>query len=211
MHRARPALTVLPAVSVACAAALLLGGCTIGDVSNDTDDVSSPADQDMPSDKPLPDDGTPAPDMEAEPEPGAEDEESGEPADTDPNSPGARGLSVGDCVADLDQLSGDGEIDLVDCGEPYAGVVYAQADITGKTLFPGNRPMGQEAGDICGGENFTAYVGLGFGGVLARRHHDDAVQGQLGTGRPDGDLRAHRPGRRGDQRTSRAVLAVNRN
>lgn len=163
MHRARPALTVLPAVSVACAAALLLGGCTIGDVSNDTDDVSSPADQDMPSDKPLLDDGTPAPDMEAEPEPGAEDEKSGEPADTDPNSPGARGLSVGDCVADLDQLSGDGEIDLVDCGEPYVGVVYAQADITGKTLFPGNRPMGQEAGDICGGENFTAYVGLGFG------------------------------------------------
>ncbi|HIW91797.1 MAG TPA: septum formation family protein [Candidatus Corynebacterium avicola] len=168
-HRASYALPALPVLTVACASALALGGCTIGDVTGGDDGDgggSSPANQDAPSDGPVPSDeadASRAADMQAEPEPGAEDEESGEPADTDPTSPGARGVGVGDCVADLDQLSGTEEIEVVDCAEPHVGEVYSQSDITGKTLFPGNQPLGEEAGEICGGEDFTSYVGIAFG------------------------------------------------
>lgn len=163
MHRARRLTrrhTVGALAAVVSSSALLLGGCTIGDVS-EGGDPGAPEQPGSPVGKPAPGEDE---DMAAEPEPGAETEESGEPANTDPTSPGARGLAVGDCVADLDALSGTDELEVPDCEDPHAGEVFAQWDITGKTLFPGNEELGREAGDICGGEDFDNYVGVSYAG-----------------------------------------------
>jgi hypothetical protein len=147
------------AVAVLCTP-LLLGACTIGDTEQDGEATTPVVDTEAPPDKPVP---------ESAPETGSgseapedPDQPDAEPVETDPDAPGARGLAIGDCVADMDQLDGTGDIDVVDCGGPHTGEVYAQADIAGKNLFPGNEPLGQEAGAICGGDAFTGYVGIGF-------------------------------------------------
>lgn len=168
MRRITRAAVRSGAAAVLCTP-LLLGACTIGDT--DGTDGADGADgaavkTDVPPDKPVPDEADDPQDdavTEAEEAPEAADEESEAPVETDPDSPGARGLAIGDCVADMDQLEGDGEIDVVDCVEPHAGEVFAQADIAGRTLFPGNERLGQEAGEICGGDAFTEYVGIDFG------------------------------------------------
>ncbi|MGO1950569.1 MAG: septum formation family protein [Mycobacteriaceae bacterium] len=161
----RTRLKALP-LAVACVPLLALGACTIGDPEapqgvegQDTvgAPAESPADQDAPRDDPVPE-GSDAPSGDADPEDG----EPGVPADTDPDAPGTLGLAVGDCVADVDALGNADDVDPADCGDPHVGEVYAQADITGKSLFPGNEPLGQEAGAICGGDGFTDYVGLDF-------------------------------------------------
>ncbi|WP_420098729.1 septum formation family protein [Corynebacterium sp.] len=148
------------AVAVLCTP-LLLGACTIGDTQDDA--ASTPVvDTEAPPDKPVPES---APESEASELPEAPedpDQPDTEPVETDPDSPGARGLAIGDCVSDMGQLDGTGDIDVVDCAEPHAGEVYAQADIAGKNLFPGNEPLGREAGGICAGDAFTDYVGVGF-------------------------------------------------
>lgn len=138
------------AVAAAVCVPLLLGACTIGDP--DGDSTSAAPEDTAESESEVPED---VPEDAPDPEPDAD------PVDTDPDAPGARGLAVGDCVADLDQLDSDTDIDLVDCAEPHAGEVYRQADIAGKNLFPGNEPLGQEAGTICA-DAFTDYVGVGF-------------------------------------------------
>lgn len=131
---------------------LLLGACTIGDAGQDDETTTPVVDTEAPPDKPVP-----ASDAPEDP-----DQPDAEPVETDPDAPGARGLAIGDCVADMGQLDGTGDIDVVGCDGPHAGEVFAQADIAGKNLFPGNEPLGQEAGAICGGDAFTGYVGIGF-------------------------------------------------
>ncbi|WP_186314622.1 septum formation family protein [Corynebacterium glyciniphilum] len=147
------------AVAVLCTP-LLLGACTIGDAGQADETTTPVVDTEAPPDKPVPESG---PETGSESEaPEDPDQPDAEPVETDPDAPGARGLAIGDCVADMDQLDGTGDIDVVDCGGPHAGEVYAQVDIAGKNLFPGNEPLGQEAGAICGGDAFTGYVGIGF-------------------------------------------------
>jgi hypothetical protein len=146
------------AVAVLCAP-LLLSACTIGDVGQQDGPTDAAADTPVPAAPTGAEDTATSAVTEAPEEPGQPD---AEPVETDPDAPGARGLRIGDCVADMAQLEGTGEIDVVDCAEPHAGEVYAQADVAGKTLFPGNEELGQEAGDICGGDAFTTYVGLGY-------------------------------------------------
>lgn len=137
---------------------LLLGACTIGDPEPDDDSVGGHGGAELPPDKPVPE-----PDAAAEDAvPEDPDQPDADPVETDPGSPGARGLAVGDCVADMGQLEGTGVIELVDCAEPHAGEVFEQADIAGKTLYPGNEKLGEEAGGICGGDAFTTYVGLDY-------------------------------------------------
>lgn len=146
------------AAAAALCAPLLLGACTIGDPENDGDEATA---------TPAAPATTTADETEtetaAETETGEPEEPDATPVETDPDSPGAWGLAIGDCVADIDQLDSDEDIDVVDCAEPHAGEVFAQADIAGRTLFPGNERLGQEAGEICGGDAFTEYVGIAFG------------------------------------------------
>ncbi|MGV0870094.1 septum formation family protein [Corynebacterium kalidii] len=144
------------AVAVLCAP-LLLSACTIGDVGQQ--DATTAAAETTETTEAATATSAVSDVSEAPEDP---DQPNAEPVETDPDAPGARGLAVGDCVADMGQLDGTGEIDVVDCAEPHAGEVYAQADIAGKTLFPGADPLGQEAGEICGGDAFTGYVGLGY-------------------------------------------------
>lgn len=148
---------------------LLLGACTIGDPEPDDDAPGGSVGTEPPPDKPVPEsdaageeDGAEDGESDAVPDDEDPDQPDVDPAETDPGSPGARGLAIGDCVADMGQLEGTGDIDLVDCAEPHAGEVFAQADIAGKTLFPGNEQLGEEAGGICGGDAFTTYVGVGY-------------------------------------------------
>ncbi|MGP9722789.1 septum formation family protein [Corynebacterium sp. AOP40-9SA-29] len=148
---------------------LLLGACTIGDPEPDDDAPGGSVGTELPPDKPVPEsdaageeDGAEDGDEDAVPDDEDPNQPDVDPVETDPGSPGARGLAIGDCVADMGQLEGTGDIDLVDCAEPHAGEVFAQADIAGKTLFPGNEQLGEEAGGICGGDAFTTYVGLDY-------------------------------------------------
>ncbi len=144
---------------------LLLGACTIGDPAQQDGPTDEAVNTEPPPDKPVPEDtedtedpgDTGAPEAPEDP-----DQPDSEPVETDPDAPGARGLAIGDCVADMGQLEGTGPVDVVDCAEPHAGEVYAQADIAGKTLFPGNEDLGREAGEICGGDAFTTYVGVPY-------------------------------------------------
>ncbi|WP_238525978.1 septum formation family protein [Corynebacterium nuruki] len=87
---------------------------------------------------------------------------SAEPSATDSASGSASGTASGTATSATVPTKAS-EISTVDCAGQHVGEVYAQQTLD-DVLFPGRSQTKDRAADWCTGDEFTDFVGTGFGG-----------------------------------------------